>query len=130
MVADYDLDPVMDGLSCISPDEMHEFKHIGLRPSVGKALWTTTLVLSAGFLAYSGSGFQFAWAVGLQVTITTACAIIADFLLLSPCLGTGQEETMTFKRFGAIGARTACRPTLPPDDVRHIAQQWDRISAY
>ncbi len=54
--------------------------------SVGKALWTTTLVLSAGFLAFAGSGFQVSWALGLLVTITIAFAIIADFLLLPPLL--------------------------------------------
>ena len=54
--------------------------------SVGKALWTTTLVLSAGFLAFAESGFQVSWALGLLVTITIAFAIIADFLLLPPLL--------------------------------------------
>ncbi len=54
--------------------------------SVGKALLTTTLVLSAGFLAFAGSGFQVSWALGLLVTITIAFAIIADFLLLPPLL--------------------------------------------
>lgn len=54
--------------------------------SVGKALWTTTVVLSAGFLAFAGSGFQVSWALGLLVTITIAFAIIADFLLLPPLL--------------------------------------------
>lgn len=54
--------------------------------SVGKALWTTTLVLSAGFLAFAGSGFQVSWALGLLVTITISFAIIADFLLLPPLL--------------------------------------------
>ncbi len=54
--------------------------------SVGRALWTTTLVLSAGFLAFAGSGFQVSWALGLLVTITIAFAIIADFLLLPPLL--------------------------------------------
>lgn len=49
--------------------------------SVGKALWTTTLVLSAGFLAFAGSGFQVSWVLGLLVTV-----IIADFLLLPPLL--------------------------------------------
>ena len=54
--------------------------------SVGKALWTTPLVLSEGFLAFAGSGFQVSWALGLLVTITIAFAIIADFLLLPPLL--------------------------------------------
>ena len=54
--------------------------------SVGKALWTTTVVLSAGFLAFAGSGFQVSWALGLLVTITITFALIADFLLLPPLL--------------------------------------------
>ena len=54
--------------------------------SVGKALWTTTVVLSTGFLAFAGSGFQVSWALGLLVTITIGFAIIADFLLLPPLL--------------------------------------------
>jgi predicted RND superfamily exporter protein len=54
--------------------------------TVGQALWITTAVLAAGFLAYSASGFEVSWALGLMVTITIVFAIAADFLLLPPLL--------------------------------------------
>ncbi len=54
--------------------------------TVGQALWTTTVVLAAGFLVYSASGFEVSWALGLMVTITIVFAIAADFLLLPPLL--------------------------------------------
>ena len=54
--------------------------------TVGQALWTTTVVLAAGFLVYSASGFEVSWALGLMVTITIVFAIVADFLLLPPLL--------------------------------------------
>ena len=54
--------------------------------TVGHALWTTTAVLSAGFLVFATSGFEVSWALGLLVTITIVFALIADFLLLPPLL--------------------------------------------
>ncbi len=54
--------------------------------TVGHALWTTTAVLSAGFLVFATSGFQVSWALGLLVTITIIFALVADFLLLPPLL--------------------------------------------
>ena len=54
--------------------------------TVGQALWTTTVVLAAGFLVYSASGFEVSWALGLMVTVTIVFAIAADFLLLPPLL--------------------------------------------
>ena len=54
--------------------------------TVGHALWTTTAVLSAGFLVFIFSGFEVSWALGLLVTVTLAFAILADFLLLPPLL--------------------------------------------
>ena len=54
--------------------------------TVGKALWTTTAVLSAGFLAFTASGFELSWALGLLVAMTIMFAFIADFLLLPPLL--------------------------------------------
>ena len=54
--------------------------------TVGHALWTTTTVLSAGFLVFATSGFQVSWALGLLVTITIIFALVADFLLLPPLL--------------------------------------------
>ena len=54
--------------------------------TVGHALWTTTTVLSAGFLVFATSGFQVSWALGLLVTITIIFALVADFLLLPALL--------------------------------------------
>ena len=50
--------------------------------AVGHALWTTTVVLSAGFLVFTASGFELSWVLGLLVTITIIFALAADFLLL------------------------------------------------
>ena len=54
--------------------------------SVGQALWTTTAVLSLGFLVFASSGFEVSWALGWMVTITIVFALLADFLLLPPLL--------------------------------------------
>ena len=54
--------------------------------SVGRALWTTTIVLALGFLVFASSGFELSWALGLLVTITIVFAILTDFLLLPPLL--------------------------------------------
>lgn len=50
--------------------------------TVGPALWTTTLVLSAGFMVFVASGFELSWVLGLLVTMTIIFALLADFLLL------------------------------------------------
>ena len=54
--------------------------------TVGQALWTTTAVLSAGFLVFASSGFEVSWSLGLLVTFTIGFALLADFLLLPPLL--------------------------------------------
>ena len=54
--------------------------------TVGRALWTTTAVLSLGFLVFASSGFEVSWALGLLVAITLAFALLTDFLLLPPLL--------------------------------------------
>ena len=54
--------------------------------TVGHALWTTTAVLSVGFLVFATSGFEVSWALGLLVTITIVFALVADFLLLPTLL--------------------------------------------
>ena len=54
--------------------------------TVGQALLTTTVVLSAGFLVFASSGFEVSWALGLLVTITLLFALLADFLLLPTLL--------------------------------------------
>ena len=54
--------------------------------TVGRALWTTTVVLALGFLVFAWSGFEVSWALGLMVATTIVFALIADFLLLPPLL--------------------------------------------
>ena len=54
--------------------------------TVGQALWTTTLVLVAGFLVFALSGFEVSWSLGLMVTGTIGFALLADFFLLPPLL--------------------------------------------
>ena len=54
--------------------------------TVGKALWTTTAVLSASFLVFASSGFEVSRSLGLMVTITIVFALLADFFLLPPLL--------------------------------------------
>ncbi len=54
--------------------------------TVGHALLTTTVILSAGFLVFATSGFELSWALGMLVTITIIFALAADFLLLPALL--------------------------------------------
>ena len=54
--------------------------------TVGYALWTTTVILSAGFLVFATSGFELSWALGLLVTTTIIFALAADFLFLPTLL--------------------------------------------
>ena len=54
--------------------------------TVGRALFTTTAVLSAGFLVFATSGFQLTWTLGILVSTTLVIALIADFLLLPSLL--------------------------------------------
>ncbi len=54
--------------------------------TVGRALFTTTAVLAAGFLVFAASGFELSWALGFLVSITIVFALAADFLLLPPLL--------------------------------------------
>lgn len=54
--------------------------------TVGHALWSTTLILAAGFLVFATSGFEISWALGWLVAITLLMALATDFLLLPPLL--------------------------------------------
>ena len=54
--------------------------------ATGRALWTTTAILVAGFLVFASSGFAVSWTLGLLVAITLVLALVADFLLLPPLL--------------------------------------------
>ncbi len=54
--------------------------------SVGRALFTTTMVLVLGFLVFATSGFAISWMLGLLVALTIGFALVCDFLLLPPLL--------------------------------------------
>ena len=54
--------------------------------TTGYALWVTTVVLAAGFLVFTASGFQLSWVLGLMVAITIGFALATDFLLLPALL--------------------------------------------
>ncbi len=54
--------------------------------SVGRALFTTTMVLVLGFLVFASSAFVISWMLGLLVALTIGFALICDFLLLPPLL--------------------------------------------
>ena len=60
--------------------------------TIGKALWTTTAVLSAGFLVFATSGFEVNWTLGIMVTMTIMFALLTDFLLLPALLLTLDRE--------------------------------------
>lgn len=54
--------------------------------SVGRALWVTTLVLSAGFMVLAQSSFKLNADMGLLTAITIIIALIVDFLFLPPLI--------------------------------------------
>jgi len=54
--------------------------------TVGTALLVTSLVLIAGFLVLTQSGFKLNADMGLLTAITIAFALAADFLFLPPLL--------------------------------------------
>ena len=54
--------------------------------TVGHALFTTTAVISAGFLVFASSGFEVTWALGTLVAMTIILALATDFLLLPTLL--------------------------------------------
>jgi predicted RND superfamily exporter protein len=56
--------------------------------TVGTALWTTSIVLIAGFLVLSYSPFEINSGMGLLTAVTIALALAADFLLLPTLLMT------------------------------------------
>jgi len=56
--------------------------------TVGAALWTTSIVLIAGFLVLTYSPFEINSGMGLLTAITIALALVADFLLLPTLLMT------------------------------------------
>ena len=54
--------------------------------TVAPALWTTTAVLSIGFLVFALSGYIGGYTLGLLLTMTLVIALIADLLLLPTLL--------------------------------------------
>lgn len=56
--------------------------------STGNALWTTSVVLVAGFLVFATSGFEVSWTLGFLLASTITFAFLADFLCLPPLLMT------------------------------------------
>ena len=54
--------------------------------TVGHALWSTTIILAAGFLVFSVSGFEISWTLGYLVAITILFALATDFFLLPALL--------------------------------------------
>ena len=54
--------------------------------TVGTALWTTSVVLIAGFAMLTLSSFELNRSLGLLTAITIFAALVADFLLLPPLL--------------------------------------------
>jgi len=54
--------------------------------TVGTALWTTSVVLIAGFLVLTYSPFELNSGMGLLTAITISLALVADFLLLPALL--------------------------------------------
>ena len=63
--------------------------------SVGRALFTTTLVFGLGFMVFGASGMSTNQSLGILVGITVVIALLADFLFLPPLLMTldGTKET-------------------------------------
>lgn len=67
--------------------------------AVGGALWTTSLVLIAGFLVLSLSSFEMNAGMGRLTAITIVLALFSDFLLLPALLATADRR-------GAVTARS------------------------
>ncbi len=54
--------------------------------TVGTAIWVTSLILVAGFMVLTYSGFKFNSEMGLLTAVALGCALLADFLFLPPLL--------------------------------------------
>ncbi|MDE0519202.1 MAG: MMPL family transporter, partial [Candidatus Dadabacteria bacterium] len=54
--------------------------------SVGRALFTTTIVFGLGFMVFGASGLVGNQVLGLLVGITVIIALVADFFFLPPLL--------------------------------------------
>ena len=54
--------------------------------TTGHALFTTSAVLTAGFIVFVFSGYEGIWILGLMVTMMVVLGVVVDFLLLPPLL--------------------------------------------
>ena len=54
--------------------------------TVGKALWTTTMVVVSGFMVFAISGFSGIYILGIMTSILVFLGVLIDFLLLPPIL--------------------------------------------
>ena len=54
--------------------------------TTGHALFTTSAVLTAGFVVFAFAGYEGVWILGLMVTMMVVLGIVVDFLLLPPLL--------------------------------------------
>ena len=54
--------------------------------TTGPALFTTSVVIAAGFIVFTFAGYEGVWVLGLMVTIMVVLGIVVDFLLLPPLL--------------------------------------------
>ena len=75
--------------------------------TVGTALWTTSMVLIAGFLVLTGSPFELNSGMGLLTAITIGLALLADFLLLPTLLMTLDKKDMYVSTLVADPAESA-----------------------
>lgn len=69
--------------------------------TVGTALWTTSVVLMAGFLVLTHSPFELNSGMGLLTAITIGLALVADFLLL-PTLLMGLDKKESYAAHLAV----------------------------
>ena len=65
--------------------------------TVGVALVTTSVIVAAGFLVLTQSGFKINSSLGLLTAITIAFALMADFLFLPPLLMKVDREKTSIK---------------------------------
>ena len=74
--------------------------------SVGTALWTTSIVLIAGFMVLSQSPFELNAGMGLLTAITIAFALAADFLLLPTLLMALDKDKLVTDSVQPVAAKT------------------------
>ncbi|GMT43089.1 MAG: RND transporter [bacterium] len=65
--------------------------------TVGAALFTTSVIVAAGFLVLTQSGFKINASLGLLTAVTIAFALMADFLFLPPLLMKVDRDKISMK---------------------------------